>query len=54
MVHGTGKSGDLTVAVNGFDNNGGENEGDRRAPNKTADVKETVGFDPLRQITLRH
>ena len=31
MVHGTGKSGDLTAAVNGFDNNGGENEGDRHA-----------------------
>lgn len=31
MVHGTGKSGDLTVAVIGLDDNGGEHEGDRRA-----------------------
>jgi hypothetical protein len=45
MVHSTGKSGvyfDLTVAVNGLDDNGREHEGD--TPNKTANVEATMGF----------
>jgi hypothetical protein len=54
MVHSTGKSGvyfDLTVVVDGLDDNGRKHIGDRHAEQNGKRRSDYRFFDPLRQIT---